>query len=213
MIYLAALLICISLVFMSYTSCKEERVTCYGDVFPMVSTILRLPEYAKAVPVVGTFFACSSLQILYRALFYKLGGIIGVRENDVLLIIGLLGCLFIPLIGLFDSKNFPHTHSFVAVTYFVLQYFYFLLIAVFIYLAERSKRFTYPNYSSYLEVRRLYHMSWFLTVAFTGTILTMILLNTRHLVTAVFEWTYLLIVTNYFCFLAGFVEEAEQRVK
>ena len=98
---------------MLYVNCTSEQpyVTCNAEKgLPMVSSLIRLPRWDKVACLTFKFFMLAVQQVNVRAVYKAMYGITPNSSNDYLLILGFIYCLSLPLVSIFDSKDFKFLH-------------------------------------------------------------------------------------------------------
>lgn len=82
-----------------------------------------------------TLFSTTVVQRNYRAVYGVMFSHFTKCQNNFLLALGIITCVLMPLIGVFDSKHYPILHSCIAIAYFSFQMFYFSLFSFATYKA------------------------------------------------------------------------------
>jgi hypothetical membrane protein len=72
-------------------------------------------------------------QINIRAFYKKLYGIVPTKTNDRLFILGLLQCISLPLIGMYDEHAYVGRHCLFAFIFFMSVGFYSIMLGHVMY--------------------------------------------------------------------------------
>jgi hypothetical membrane protein len=69
--------------------------------------------------ILVTCFVFGSQQVNIRAFYKALYGIASDKTNDILYCLGFLSCISLPLIGVFDEKDYKLEHGLSAIVFFL----------------------------------------------------------------------------------------------
>jgi Frag1/DRAM/Sfk1 family len=136
-------IISISFLSMLYGACTEGKLECSFEIgnlkIPMISDVVALPFYDRIFILLNTIYFMGVHQVNVRA-FYKRLSDAGVSEgfNDFLFYCGIISCISLPLIGVFDCHNFKHLHYFCAGLFFISAGTYLFSIANQMYINKGS---------------------------------------------------------------------------
>lgn len=115
---------------MGYKTCTDGTFTCTQDFFPCISDVIITNEmYDRIFLLLTTVMMFGVQQVNIRAFYKKLYGIIPDSKNDFLLDLGIASCVALPLIGIFDEKNFLPMHITCAVIFFGCFAIYCILLS------------------------------------------------------------------------------------
>ena len=128
-----SLAISISLLAMLYVSCKAAEFECTLQSFPMVSTVIALKMYDRTFLILTTILMFGVQQVNIRAFYKKLYGLIPDSKNDKLFNLGMISCVALPLIGVFDEHQWPIPHGISAVFFFVCFGIYCVQLGRYLY--------------------------------------------------------------------------------
>ncbi len=116
------------LLIMLFRTCSLELEECSWSHFPMISDVIRQSFYDKVFLVFTTFYSFAVQQVNYRAYYKRLWNHVDPRLNDFMLLIGIVSCLTLPLISIFDDINFSTAHLILAFLFFgSVQLYSFIL--------------------------------------------------------------------------------------
>lgn len=119
----------IAILYMLYNACKYDMVECTYPVLPMISDCICLPMYDRIFCMCTTFFTLCAYQADVRAFYNKLYGIATDRENDSLLVLGIVTTFSLPAIGYFDEHTYSTIHGTMAGLFFISVCLYGYMIA------------------------------------------------------------------------------------
>lgn len=114
---------------MLYNCCKYDLVECTYPVLPMISDCICLPMYDRVFCMCTTFFTLTAYQADVRAFYKKLYGIATDKENDLLVLLGVITTFSLPAIGYFDEHTYSFIHGCMAALFFASVGFYGYIIA------------------------------------------------------------------------------------
>ena len=100
-----------TLLVMGYLSCTDGTFVCNTKTFPMISDVIIAKEmYNRTFLLMTTIIMFGVQQVNIRAFYKKLYGIIPDGNNNFLFDLGLISCFALPMIGIFDEKNYITMH-------------------------------------------------------------------------------------------------------
>lgn len=106
-----------------YISCTDGTFECDDKKFPDISHVMGLAPLNKLYAIMLTAYAMNK-QACVRSYHHALQGIASPCTQQAMLIYGLMGCIFGPLIGFFDVYYDMHTHCFVVALFVVGEVLY-----------------------------------------------------------------------------------------
>ena len=192
------LLISASFLGMLYRVCSEGQLRCsltYGDLaLPMISDILALPMYDRVFILLNTVYFMGVHQLNVRAHYKRLTDA-GVDElsNDLLFYAGFTSCFSLPLIGVFDNRNFKPLHYLFAGLFFASAGLYSYHIAQIMH--ARKDRFPMQDAAT-IDMNRM--LSYFMGTVILLFLISAVALGTECWLTAVLEWATVFLHMNYF---------------
>ena len=117
------IIIQISFVIMLAVSCSEGFTKC-DDRMPMISDVIKDHMFDRVFLILNTAYFLGIHQVNVRSLYSRLHGIITKKMNDALIVTGMVSSFSLPLIGVFDNKQFKPIHNVCAATFFASSAFY-----------------------------------------------------------------------------------------
>ena len=90
----------------------------------MISGLICYPLWDRIAALTFTFYMLCVHQVNLRAVFKAFNGIVSVSSNDTLLMLGLAGCLSLPLVPLFDEHEYKILHGLSAGIFFITSSIY-----------------------------------------------------------------------------------------
>jgi len=100
-------------------TCPAGTFECSIHDFPMISTVIRQEMYDRIFILETSIFMFAVQTANLRAFYKKLYGVIGAAENDAMFYCGLVSCVALVLIGIFDEKMWSPQHNVIAMTFFL----------------------------------------------------------------------------------------------
>lgn len=131
---------------MGYISCTHNDFECTLHDFPMVSTVIALPMYDRTFIILTSILMFGVQQVNIRAFYKKLYGKISDSKNDFLLNLGIISCVALPLIGVFDEHQYGTIHGICAISFFGCFGVYCVLLGK--YLSENKDKFNADEHVS-----------------------------------------------------------------
>jgi hypothetical protein len=113
------LAITVALLYMLYAACKDGAVECVYPVLPMISDVICLPFYDRIFCLLACYFTFATYQVDVRAFYSRLNGIATEKQNDTLLILGIVTTITLPAIGFFDEHTHGTIHNCLAILFFL----------------------------------------------------------------------------------------------
>ena len=138
-------------------SCLAGTFECSIHDFPMISTVIRQEMYDRIFILETSIFMFAVQTANLRAFYKKLHGVIGARENDAMVYCGLVSCVALVLIGIFDEKMWSPQHNVIAMTFFLS----FAAYAISLGRALYANRGSYPA-SEGKHIDKLYRDTFWL---------------------------------------------------
>ncbi len=103
---------------------------CSQTVFPMVEDTLIFDEQANRIFLfITTCFMWGVHQANIRAFYRMMYNIISEKENDFLLVLGLLQCVSLPCCAIFDKNNLPILNKAAALVLFASAGSYMFILS------------------------------------------------------------------------------------
>jgi hypothetical membrane protein len=196
MTVILGLLISITLLAELYITCSNGTFECTTKSFPMVSTVIALEMYDRVFILLTVILMFGIQQTNIRAFYKKLYGIIPDHENDNLMNIGLISCVALPLIGIFDEHKWPIPHGISAVTFFLLFGLYCIKLGR--YLNQNKDKYPAKDQTG---IKLAYYNSYGLIVALGALLLSIIIVHS-HVPTPLIEWFVVLYFVNFFVIIS-----------
>ena len=183
------------LVGMGYRACSIGEVKCDREHIPYISKVLATNiMYDRIFLLLTIIMMFGVMQVNIRAYYKKLYGVISDAHNDKMMFVGLYTCFALPMIGVFDCKNYLPIHGFFAVTFFACFAFYGNMLGSALY----KNIDKYPE-SQHKAIQTLKTHSY-------GLIIILLALGVaalvNHVVAAILEWALVLYFINYFSIAA-----------
>lgn len=186
-------LITIGLCWMGMDACSTKKVTCEGDSWPMVSTIIRIHPYDRAICLMFCFFALAVQQVNVRANFKRLYGVIDVSTNDYLFILGLIGVVSLPMAGYFDENEYKTLHVTLGSGFLGSSALYAIMLS-----SALSKHMDKLTPDAQRAAVRLGHLSTMLSVGGASFLTSYAIFGVDYWTTPALEWGLMFTVLNYF---------------
>jgi hypothetical protein len=118
-----SLMMAVGLLACGYVSCSDGTFECDDKKFPDISHVMGLAPLNKLYAIMLTLYAMNK-QACVRAYHDRLQGIASPCTQQAMLIYGLMGCIFGPLIGYYDVYFDMQTHCFVVALFVVGEVLY-----------------------------------------------------------------------------------------
>ncbi|TNV86768.1 hypothetical protein FGO68_gene16367 [Halteria grandinella] len=117
----SALSVSVSLLTMLYFSCNDGtgEYVCTYEKFPMISDVIHQEMYDRTFLLITTIFMYGVQQVNIRAYFKKLYGLVSDQRNDTMMVFGIIALVALPMVGIFDNKNWIHPHVICAAAFFL----------------------------------------------------------------------------------------------
>ena len=138
-------------------TCLAGTFECSIHDFPMISTVIRQEMYDRIFILETSIFMFAVQTANLRAFYKKLHGVVGAAENDAMFYCGLVSCVALVLIGIFDEKMWSPEHNVIAMTFFIS----FAAYAISLGRALFANRGSYPA-SEGEGIGRLYRDTYWL---------------------------------------------------
>eukprot|EP00347_Sterkiella_histriomuscorum_P021372 403334206 len=184
--------ISIALIIMCFVSCKEGEFECSLHDFPMVSDVLALHMYDRTFIILTTIMMFGVQQVNIRAFYKKLYGKVSDCYNDFLMVLGILSCITLPLIGVFDEHEFNPIHCTCAGIFFGCFGFYCILLGRALY--QNRDKFPQDEQKS---IDLMMKNTWGLLIVLVAFLIS-IKLYTSRVPTPLIEWATVLYFVNFF---------------
>lgn len=186
-------------------TCLAGTFECSIRDFPMISTVIRQEMYDRIFILETSMFMFAVQTANLRAFYKKLHGVIRAAENDAMFYCGLLSCVALVLIGIFDEKMWSPQHNVIAMTFFLS----FAAYAISLGRALYANRGSYPA-SEGKSIEKLYRDTYWIGGGLT-VLLSCLYYFKSDTPTPFIEWILVMWYLNFFS-LTGLVNEFYQTV-
>jgi Frag1/DRAM/Sfk1 family len=122
------IIIQISFITMLYVSCSQGFTKCTERI-PMISDVIKDHMFDRVFLLLNTGYFLGIHQVNVRSLYSRFHGIITKRLNDALIVAGMISCFSLPMIGVFDNRDYVPIHNACAATFFASSAFYLSTMA------------------------------------------------------------------------------------
>lgn len=161
----------------------------------MVSDILAVDPYDRMFVFSTSTFMLGIMQVNMRAYFKKVYGYIPHANNDRTLWIGLISCVALPMIGIFDEYNYRPIHYACAITFFSCFSLYGVLLANDMY----TYRDNFPH-SEQRTIEILKKNSYGIMASALAFMVSLVYYGSICRITPAFEWITAVYLLNFYTF-------------
>ena len=126
---------------------------------------------------------------MYKALYGKVSS----SSNDTILLFGIIACISLPLVGLFDEKEFGTMHGITAVAFFASAMFY----EIWVTSELKNHKDKFPGYEDAIE-----KLGYSRYMAFASILTMGVGALFEHRLIAVGEWLTVLYFVDFYALVA-----------
>ena len=167
---------------MLYTSCAYQFNHCSWQRIPLISNVIADSMFDRVFILLNTAYFIGVHQVNVRVLYSRFHLVIPSLTNTLLLSAGMLSSISLPMIGLFDNREYIALHYAWAGLFFISSAYYLSHTAFLMY----RHRDQIGGNMKLVEFN--YGYSKFCTLLIVGLCFTTVFFCDRFWLTVVLEW-------------------------